>query len=57
MDFHDLAKQQSDRIFQVWIQNLLGSSPETLAGKLASRHCLGSTPATAENVKGPGNME
>ena len=50
MDFDDLAKQQSDRIFQVWIQNLLGNSPETLAGKLASRHCPGSTPVTAPRL-------
>jgi aminoglycoside phosphotransferase (APT) family kinase protein len=50
MDFDDLAKQQSDRIFQVWIQNLLGNSPETLAGKLASRHCPGSTPVTASRL-------
>lgn len=46
MDFDSLAKQQSDRIFQVWIQNLLRNSPENLAGKLASRHCPG-TPVTA----------
>ncbi|PLN75277.1 kinase-like domain-containing protein [Aspergillus taichungensis] len=46
MDFDSLAKQQSDRIFQVWVQNLLGNSPEELAGKLAARHCPG-TPATA----------
>ncbi|KAJ5268768.1 hypothetical protein N7505_004526 [Penicillium chrysogenum] len=46
MDFDSLAKQQSDRIFQVWIQNLLRNSPENLAGKLASRHCHG-TPMTA----------
>lgn len=46
MDFDNLAKQQSDLIFQVWIQNLLGNSPEELAGKLASRHCPG-TPVTA----------
>ncbi|RLL94272.1 hypothetical protein CFD26_104219 [Aspergillus turcosus] len=46
MDFDPLAKQQSDRIFQVWIQNLVKHSPEELAGKLASRHCPG-TPATA----------
>lgn len=46
MDFDPLAKQQSDRIFQLWIQNLVKHSPEELAGKLASRHCPG-TPATA----------
>ncbi|KAJ5218169.1 Aminoglycoside phosphotransferase [Penicillium cinerascens] len=50
MDFDDLAKQQSDRIFQVWLQNLLGNSPEDLAGKLASRHYPGSTPATASRL-------
>ncbi|KAF4210723.1 hypothetical protein CNMCM5878_003883 [Aspergillus fumigatiaffinis] len=46
MDFDPLAKQQSDRIFQVWIQNLVKHSPEELAAKLASRHCPG-TPVTA----------
>lgn len=46
MDFDPLAKQQSDRIFLVWIRNLLGNAPEKLVGKLASRHCPG-TPATA----------
>ncbi|KZF26708.1 kinase-like protein [Xylona heveae TC161] len=46
MDFDNIAKEQSDRIFQVWIQNLLRNSPEDLAGKLASRHCPG-TPVTA----------
>lgn len=46
MDFDNLAKQQSDRFFQVWIQNLLRNSPEDLAGKLASRHFPG-TPVTA----------
>ncbi|KAF7177982.1 hypothetical protein CNMCM7691_006622 [Aspergillus felis] len=46
MDFDPLAQQQSDRIFQVWIQNWVKHSPEELAGKLASRHCPG-TPATA----------
>lgn len=46
MDFDHLAQQQSDRLFQVWIQNLVRNSPEELAGKLASRHCSG-TPATA----------
>ncbi|KAJ5930496.1 phosphotransferase enzyme family protein [Penicillium verhagenii] len=39
MDFDSRAKQQSDRIFQAWIQNLLRNAPENLAGKLASRHC------------------
>lgn len=34
MDFDSLAKEQSDRVFQVWIQNLLRNSPEALAGKL-----------------------
>lgn len=46
MDFDSLAKEQSDRVFQVWIQNLLRNSPEDLAGRLASRHCSG-TPVTA----------
>jgi hypothetical protein len=46
VDFDNLAKEQSDRIFQVWIQNLLRNSPEKLAGKLASRH-YPRTPATA----------
>ncbi|RDW79347.1 phosphotransferase family protein [Aspergillus mulundensis] len=50
MDFDSLAQQQSDRVFQVWIQNLLGNSPEELAGKLASRHCPGSTPVTASRL-------
>jgi aminoglycoside phosphotransferase (APT) family kinase protein len=49
MDFDNLAKAQSDRIFQVWIQNLLRNSPEDLAGKLASRHCPG-TPVTASRL-------
>ncbi|RHZ53653.1 phosphotransferase family protein [Aspergillus thermomutatus] len=46
MDFDHLAQLQSDRVFQVWIQNLVRNSPEELAGKLASRHYPG-TPATA----------
>lgn len=46
MDFDHLAKQQSDRAFQVWIQNLVRHSPEELAGKLACKHCPG-TPVTA----------
>ena len=46
MDFDSLVKQQSDQIFQVWIQNLLRNSLENLAGKLASRHCPG-MPVTA----------
>ncbi|OJJ67089.1 hypothetical protein ASPBRDRAFT_136264 [Aspergillus brasiliensis CBS 101740] len=46
MDFDNLAKERSDRIFQVWIQNLLRNAPEELAGKLASQHCPG-TPVTA----------
>ncbi|KAJ5561879.1 phosphotransferase enzyme family protein [Penicillium sp. DV-2018c] len=50
MDFDNLAKAQSDRIFQVWIQNLLRNSPEELAGKLASRHCPG-TPITASRLR------
>ncbi|KAJ5576732.1 kinase-like protein [Penicillium sp. DV-2018c] len=50
MDFDNLAKAQSDRIFQVWIQNLLRNSPEDLAGKLASRHCPG-TPVTASRLR------
>lgn len=49
MDFDNLAKAQSDRIFQVWIQKLLRNSPEDLAGKLASRHCPG-TPVTASRL-------
>lgn len=49
MDFDNLVKAQSDRIFQVWIQNLLRNSPEDLAGKLASRHCPG-TPVTASRL-------
>ncbi|KAF7715890.1 Phosphotransferase enzyme family protein [Penicillium ucsense] len=50
MDFDNLAKAQSDRILQVWIQNLLRDSPEDLAGKLASRHCPG-TPVTASRLQ------
>lgn len=50
MEFDDLAKQQSDRIFQMWIQNLLGNSPEGLVRKLASRHYPGSTPETASRL-------
>jgi hypothetical protein len=49
MDFDNLAKEQSDRVFQIWIQNLLRNSPEALAGKLASRHCPG-TPVTASRL-------
>lgn len=49
MDFDNLAKEQSDRMFQVWIQNLLRNSPEELAGKIASRHCP-STPITASRL-------
>ncbi|KAJ5661878.1 Aminoglycoside phosphotransferase [Penicillium maclennaniae] len=50
MDSDDLAKQQSDRIFQVRIQNMLGNSSENLVGKLASRHCPGSIPITASRL-------
>ncbi|RJE20509.1 Phosphotransferase enzyme family protein [Aspergillus sclerotialis] len=46
MEFDKLAKDKSDRVFQVWVQNLLRNSPEELAGKLASGHCPG-TPVTA----------
>ncbi|PTU18462.1 hypothetical protein P175DRAFT_0534201 [Aspergillus ochraceoroseus IBT 24754] len=38
MDFDHLAKELSDRIFQVWIHNLPRNSLEDLAGKLASCH-------------------
>ncbi|PYH92929.1 hypothetical protein BO71DRAFT_328890, partial [Aspergillus ellipticus CBS 707.79] len=48
-DFDPLAKQRSDLIFQVWIQNLLRNRPEELAGKLAARHCPG-TPTTASRL-------
>lgn len=50
MDFDSLAKQRSDLIFQVWVQNLLRNSPEQLAGKLASQHCSGS-PVTASRLR------
>ncbi|KAL4803408.1 kinase-like domain-containing protein [Aspergillus unguis] len=50
MDFDSLAQQQSDCIFQVWIQNLLGNNPEELAGKLATRHCPGSKAITAKRL-------
>jgi len=49
MDFDNLAKAQSDRIFQAWIQNLLRNPLEDLAGKLASRHCPG-MPVTASRL-------
>ncbi|KAJ5960144.1 uncharacterized protein N7479_007294 [Penicillium vulpinum] len=31
MDFDNIAVQQSHRLFQVWLQNLLRNSPEELA--------------------------
>ncbi|KAL1850623.1 hypothetical protein Plec18170_006908 [Paecilomyces lecythidis] len=46
MDFDHLSEQQSDRIFQVWLQNLIRNSPEELAGKLAAKHRQG-TPVSA----------
>ncbi|KAJ5918301.1 phosphotransferase enzyme family protein [Penicillium verhagenii] len=49
MDFDSRAKQQSDRVFQTWIQNLLKNAPENLAGKLASRHCR-DTPVSASRL-------
>ncbi|KAH8433005.1 phosphotransferase family protein [Aspergillus melleus] len=49
MDSDNLAQAQSDRFFQVWVQNLLRKSPEQLAGKLASRHCPG-TPVLASRL-------
>lgn len=49
MDFDDLAKRQSDRVFQAWIQNLLRNSPENLAARLASQYCPG-TPLTASRL-------
>ncbi|KAJ5584300.1 uncharacterized protein N7459_004100 [Penicillium hispanicum] len=49
MDFDHLAQEQSDRIFHVWIRNLLSNAPEELAGKLAARHCPGQ-PVTASRL-------
>ncbi|PLB48908.1 phosphotransferase enzyme family protein [Aspergillus steynii IBT 23096] len=49
MDTDHLAKEQSDRVFQVWIQNLLRNAPENLAGRLASQHYPG-TPVTASRL-------
>ncbi|KAI1822499.1 phosphotransferase enzyme family protein [Xylaria intraflava] len=49
MDFDDRAKEQSDLIFRVWVQNLLRNQPEELAAKLAFRHCPG-TPVTASRL-------
>ncbi|KAJ5123909.1 phosphotransferase enzyme family protein [Penicillium bovifimosum] len=50
MDFDNLAKEQSDRVYLVWIQNLLRNVPEELAGKLASQHYPG-TPVTASRLR------
>ncbi|KAJ5115570.1 Aminoglycoside phosphotransferase [Penicillium atrosanguineum] len=50
MDFDDLAFERSARIFQVWLQNLLENSPETLARTLASEHYPDSTPVTASRL-------
>lgn len=38
MDFDHLAEQRSDKVFQVWLQNLIRNSPEELAGQLAAKH-------------------
>ncbi|GAD97289.1 hypothetical protein PVAR5_5963 [Paecilomyces variotii No. 5] len=38
MDVDHLAEERSDRIFQVWLQNLIRNSPRELAGKLAAKH-------------------
>ncbi|KAH8706068.1 kinase-like domain-containing protein [Talaromyces proteolyticus] len=46
MDFDHLAEEQSERLFQVWIRNLISNAPEELAAKLAAKHWPG-TPTTA----------
>lgn len=46
MDFDHLAEERAERVFQVWIQNLVRNSPEELAGKLAAKHRPG-TPTAA----------
>lgn len=47
MDLDNFAEKQADRVFQVWVRNLLGNSPEEPAGKIASQHVPG-TPVTAK---------
>lgn len=56
MDFDHLAKEQSDRIFQVWLQNLLRNSPEESAGKLALRHCPGTPVRASRHQNGAFNV-
>lgn len=56
MDFEHLAEQQSNLIFQVWLQNLLRNSPEKLAGKVASRHCPGTPVKAAPLANGAFNI-
>jgi aminoglycoside phosphotransferase (APT) family kinase protein len=46
MDFDHLAEARETKIFTVWLQRLLRSSPEQLAASLAAKHRAG-TPITA----------
>lgn len=56
MDFDHLAEQKSNLIFQVWLQNLLGNSPEELAGEVASRHRSGTPVKAAPLANGAFNV-
>ena len=46
MDFDHLAEERETRVYTVWLQTLLRSSPEQLAATLAARH-YAATPAAA----------
>lgn len=47
MDFDHLAEQQSQRVFQQWIHDLIQNQSKTLALKLASEHLPSRTPVSA----------
>jgi hypothetical protein len=56
MDFDHLAEQQSDRLFKVWLQNLIRNSPEELAGKLAAKHRQGTPVSASQPFNGAFNV-
>ncbi|KAJ9271236.1 hypothetical protein DTO212C5_2586 [Paecilomyces variotii] len=56
MDVDPLAEQQSDRFFRIWLQNLIGNSPEQLAGKLAAKHRQGTPVSASQPFNGAFNV-
>ncbi|KAJ9397541.1 hypothetical protein DTO282F9_5546 [Paecilomyces variotii] len=56
MDVDTLAEQQSDRFFRIWLQNLIGNSPEQLAGKLAAKHRQGTPVSASQPFNGAFNV-